>query len=220
MDATQVMVITVVGQLGALVGRTSVGFCSTFTGRRLAMIVACVFGGAFVPAYVIPRHESLIAASFLQQVFVGRVWGPITVHLIELSPSAMRTFFYGVTYQLGNLAFSTSATIEAVIGESFPLAPIDGEERNNYGKVIGKPPTSLRLHHLIHKSRNLPRRRMGVYSDIYLPRARNDAIRERRRSCSSTRVREYACPRHQVGGNRSGQYSDRKARWGDCGSPH
>lgn len=165
-----VTVITVVGQIGALIGSTIIGYCSSFTGecscmnverywhlqtcyrvhvgmlttpaylsgRRLAMICACIVGGALVPAYIKPRDDTLIATTFFEQFFVGGVWGPIPVHLIELSPPALRSLFYGFTYQLGNLASSASATIEATIGERFPLPPLDGEKRYNYGKVIGK----------------------------------------------------------------------------------
>ena len=139
MDATQVTVVTVIGQIGALIGSTTIGYLSTFTGRRLAMMVACVFGGAIVPGYVLPRNDDLIASTFFEQFFVGGVWGPIPVVLIELSPPELRTLFYSFTYQLGNLASSASSTIEATIGERFPLPPAaDGEQRYDFGKVIGK----------------------------------------------------------------------------------
>ncbi|KAF2721235.1 carboxylic acid transporter [Polychaeton citri CBS 116435] len=138
MTPTQVTVITVVGQIGALLGGTFVGYISTFTGRRLSMMVTCIFGGALVPAYVIPRNNSLIACAFFEQFFVGGAWGPIPVHLIELSPPALRSLIVGVTYQLGNLASSACATIQAVIGERFPLPPgPNGEARFDYGRVIG-----------------------------------------------------------------------------------
>ena len=59
---------------------------------------------------------------------------------MELSPGSFRTFVVGTTYQLGNLASSASSTIEASLGENYPLPPLmkDGEEvkRYNYGKVI------------------------------------------------------------------------------------
>ena len=77
MGATQVTVITVVGQLGALIGSTLIGFLSTFTGRRLAMMTACVFGGALVPSYIMLRNDDLIATTFFEQFFVGGVWGPM-----------------------------------------------------------------------------------------------------------------------------------------------
>jgi MFS transporter, SHS family, lactate transporter len=44
----------------------------------------------------------------------------------------------GLTYQLGNLASSASATIQAIIAERYPLPPAPWEEvRLDYGKVIG-----------------------------------------------------------------------------------
>ena len=80
-SATQTTVTTVVGQLGALTGSTIIGYCSTFTGRRLAMMIACVFGGALVPAYMMLRNDDIIATVFFEQFFVGGVWGPIPVCL-------------------------------------------------------------------------------------------------------------------------------------------
>lgn len=133
---TDVTVITVVGQIGSLIGATVIGYISTFSGRRLAMMVSCVFGGALVPAYVIPRDMSLVASAFFEQFFVGGVWGPIPIHLIELSPPALRSLVVGLTYQLGNLASSASATIQGVIGERYPLPPTpEGVKRFDYGKV-------------------------------------------------------------------------------------
>lgn len=139
MSATQTTVITVVGQLGALVGSTILGYLSTYFGRRLIMMIGCVIGGALVPAYIIPRDLSLIATTFFEQTMVGGAWGPVPVFLIELSPPALRSLTVGLTYQLGNLASSASATIESTIGERFPLPPgPNGAERYDYGKVIGE----------------------------------------------------------------------------------
>ena len=76
MGATQTTVMIVVGQIGALVGSTTIGYFSSFTGRRLAMMVACVLGGAIVPAYIVPRNDSPIASTFFQLFFVGGVWRP------------------------------------------------------------------------------------------------------------------------------------------------
>lgn len=144
MSPTQTTVITVIGQIGALIGSTVIGYLSTYYGRRLTMIIACVLGGAIVPAYILPRDLSLIASVFFEQVFVGGVWGPIPVHLIELSPPALRSLTVGLTYQLGNLASSASSTIESTIGERFPLPPgPTGAERFDYGKVIGSWALSL-----------------------------------------------------------------------------
>jgi SHS family lactate transporter-like MFS transporter len=154
MDPTQITVITVVGQIGALIGAMCIGYISTFAGRRLTMLTAVMFGGAILPAYVLPKNMSLVACAFFEQFFVGGVWGksinptffhpiltfagPIPIHLLELSPPALRSLLVGFTYQLGNLASSASATIQAIIAERFPLPPsASGAQRYNYGKVIG-----------------------------------------------------------------------------------
>ena len=56
---------------------------------------------------------------------------------MELSPAGFRTFVVGTSYQLGNLVSSASSTIEATIGERFPLPPTaKGVSRYEYGKVI------------------------------------------------------------------------------------
>ncbi|SMR45120.1 unnamed protein product [Zymoseptoria tritici ST99CH_3D1] len=135
---TQVTIVTFIGQVGSILGSTTAGWFSTFAGRRLTMMVCCVMGGALVAPYVLLRGDRLIAVTFFQHLLGGGVWGPVPVYLVELSPYALRTFFYGVTYQLGNLASAASATIEAKIGEKFPLPPSpDGKKRFDYGKVIG-----------------------------------------------------------------------------------
>ncbi|KAF2115634.1 sugar transporter family protein [Lophiotrema nucula] len=138
MNATNTTIITVIGQIGALIGGTTIGYISSILGRRLTMCIACVVGGALVPAYIFTRGMNLIAPVFFVQFFVGGVWGPIPIHLMELAPPALRTLVVGLTYQLGNLASSASATIQSTIGEQYPLPPkADGTKRFDYGKVIG-----------------------------------------------------------------------------------
>ncbi|KAJ5725014.1 uncharacterized protein N7483_006371 [Penicillium malachiteum] len=126
MSATNETVVTIVGQVGALLGAMLFGYLSAFFGRRLTMLVACISGAAIIPAYL-----------FLEQFFVGAVWGPIPIHLMELSPTPIRSLMLGLGYQLGNLASSASATIETTIGSRYPLPPLaSGTARYNYGKVI------------------------------------------------------------------------------------
>ena len=137
MGPTQVTVITVVGQAGAFIGANVVGYFSTFVGRRTAMICTCFVGGALIPGYVLVKDMNLVATVFFEQMCVGGVWGPIPIYLIEINPPTLRTLLVGFTYQLGNLVSSASATIQAVIGQKYPLPPgPDGEERFDYGKVI------------------------------------------------------------------------------------
>lgn len=141
------------------------------------MICACIVGGALVPAYIKPRDNTLIATTFFEQFFVGGVWGPIPVHLIELSPPVLRSLFYGFTYQLGNLASAASSTIEATIGERFPLPPIDGESRYNYGKVIGKFCAHTVNRSETNQRRHLPWRSMGLHPALHFCWTRNESSR-------------------------------------------
>ena len=55
---------------------------------------------------------------------------------MELSPGSFRTFVVGTSYQLGNLVSSASSTIEATIGERYPLPPKGKTARYQYGKVM------------------------------------------------------------------------------------
>jgi MFS transporter, SHS family, lactate transporter len=75
------------------------------------MISACIIGGALVPAHVSPRDLTLIAPVFFEQLLVSGVWGPVPIHLMGLAPPALHTLVVGLTYQLGNLASSASATV-------------------------------------------------------------------------------------------------------------
>lgn len=138
MSPTDTTIITVVGQISCVIGGVVVGYISTFFGRRLTMICACALGGALLPTYILPQNMSLVAGAIVEQFFVGGVWGAIPIHLQELSPGSLRALMVGLTYQLGNLASSASATIEATIGERFPLSPTDTvSKRYDYGKVMG-----------------------------------------------------------------------------------
>lgn len=135
-----VTVTQVVANLGAMTGGTVVGYSSQIFGRRLCIIVMCVIGGALLYPYTFTSSKAVIAAAFFEQFCVQGAWGVIPIHLMELSPGAFRTFVVGTSYQLGNLASSASSTIEADLGENYPLPPIEKKgktvKRYEYGKVI------------------------------------------------------------------------------------
>jgi SHS family lactate transporter-like MFS transporter len=133
----KITVTQVVANLGAMLGGTVVGFTSQSVGRRISIICCCIVGGALLYPYTFVRDESIMAAAFFQQFCVQGAWGVIPIHLMELSPGAFRTFVVGTSYQLGNLVSSASSTIEARLGENFPLEDnAEGESRYDYGKVI------------------------------------------------------------------------------------
>ncbi|OAA33585.1 sugar transporter family protein [Moelleriella libera RCEF 2490] len=134
---TSITVTQVVANLGAMTGGTVVGFCSQSVGRRFSIIVCCIVGGALLYPYGFVSDKSIMAAAFFEQFCVQGAWGVVPIHLMELSPGAFRTFVVGSAYQFGNLISSASSTIEARLGERFPLPPTaSGAKRYDYGKVI------------------------------------------------------------------------------------
>lgn len=141
-SANAVTVTQVVANLGAMTGGTVVGYCSGIFGRRFSIVFICIIGGALLYPYTYTSSKAVIAAAFFEQFCVQGAWGVIPIHLMELSPGALRTFVVGTSYQLGNLASSASSTIEAQIGERFPLSPLVNPKthkvtkRYQYGKVI------------------------------------------------------------------------------------
>ncbi|CAF4689109.1 unnamed protein product, partial [Rotaria sp. Silwood2] len=134
-----VTLTTIVSSCGALIGGSVIGYCSSFFGRRLSMIVVLIAGAALIPAYLLPRDKSIVAGAFFQQLCVQGAWGVVPIHLMELSPEEFRSFVVGTAYQLGNLISSASSTIEATLGQRFPLKSSDdtsSEHRFDYGKVM------------------------------------------------------------------------------------
>jgi MFS transporter, SHS family, lactate transporter len=129
-------VTQVVANLGAMTGGTVIGYSSQIFGRRFSIIVISIVGAALLYPYTFVTNKKVMAAAFFEQFCVQGAWGVIPIHLMELSPGSFRTFVVGTSYQLGNLVSSASSTIEATIGERFPLPPKGKVARYEYGKVI------------------------------------------------------------------------------------
>lgn len=128
-----------VANFGAIVGGIFFGHLSNFIGRRLAIIICCIGGGALIYPWAFVHSSAINAGVFFLQFFVQGAWGIVPIHLSELSPPQFRSFVGGLAYQLGNLASSASSTIESTIGERFPLKNAQGEivkDAFNYGKVM------------------------------------------------------------------------------------
>jgi SHS family lactate transporter-like MFS transporter len=136
-SANAVTVTQVVANLGAFAGGITIGHLSQSFGRRLSIIVASVVAGTLLYPYTFVSTKAIIAPAFFGQFFIEGAIGVLPIHLSELSPGSLRTFTVGTAYQLGSLASSASSTIEATLGERFPLpSTVQGVKRYNYGIVI------------------------------------------------------------------------------------
>jgi SHS family lactate transporter-like MFS transporter len=86
-----------------------------------------VLGLPIVPLFAYSHTAGMLAlGSFLMQVAVQGAWGVIPAHLTEMSPDAIRGFYPGVTYQLGNCLAAFNLPIQenvaATHGYPFALA--------------------------------------------------------------------------------------------------
>jgi len=111
-------IATIIGNVGAIVGGGIAGWMSQYVGRRLTIVLMCIFLGAFIPLWILPStFGALSAGAFFIQFGVQGAWGVIPIQLAEMSPPAFRATFPGLAYQLGNMISSASAQIEATGGE-------------------------------------------------------------------------------------------------------
>jgi len=112
--------LTMITNVGAILGGLAFGWYSDRGGRRRAMITSALFAMLVVPLWVAARNTALIAVGgFLIQFFVQGCWGVIPAHINELAPAQYRGFFPGLAYQLGAALTAGIPALEAVLGEHF-----------------------------------------------------------------------------------------------------
>ncbi|HEV7490218.1 MAG TPA: MFS transporter [Rhodanobacteraceae bacterium] len=111
-DTRTVGTLTVVLNLGAIVGGLFFGAWSEKVGRRRAIITAALLAIPMVPLWAYGGSVVLLGVGvFLLQVMVQGAWGVVPVHLNELSPDAVRGTLPGFAYQGGNLLASITAPL-------------------------------------------------------------------------------------------------------------
>ncbi len=118
-------IITVIANVGAIIGGILFGYYSQYWGRRRAIIIACIIGIFMIPFWSgliripgIGLLASIAVGAFLLQFMVQGAWGVIPAHLNELSPTDVRGTFPGLAYQLGNLFASWVVTLEVILGQN------------------------------------------------------------------------------------------------------
>ena len=108
--------ISLLYNVGAMIGGIVFGILSQKIGRRYSIIAACVLSLLVLYFWSHGTTPVEIAISaFFMQVAVQGAWGVVPVHLNELSPAEIRGTFPGFVYQLGNFVASVNAPIQASI---------------------------------------------------------------------------------------------------------
>jgi MFS transporter, SHS family, lactate transporter len=127
-DPHTVSLITIVLNIGAIVGGLFFGSISEKIGRRKAICIAALIALPVLPLWAFSSGPLLLAlGAFLMQISVQGAWGVIPVHLNEISPDEIRATFPGLVYQLGNLFASVNATLQTSFAETHD---------NNYGMAM------------------------------------------------------------------------------------
>ncbi len=117
--------IAVIYNIGAIIGGLAFGTLSQRFGRRYTIAFCAVLGLPIVPLFAYSQSAAMLClGAFLMQVVVQGAWGVIPAHLTELSPDAIRGFYPGVTYQLGNLLAAFNLPIQEHLAAShgYPFA--------------------------------------------------------------------------------------------------
>ena len=128
LDTQTVGLLTIIGNIGAIIGGIAFGTWSERLGRRWAIIIAVALCLAMIPLWAFSHTVAMLAlGAFLMQVMVQGAWGIIPVHLNELSPPEARGAFPGYAYQVGNLLASGNLVWQAQIAKA---------QGNNYGLAL------------------------------------------------------------------------------------
>jgi SHS family lactate transporter-like MFS transporter len=127
-DARTTGTIAIVYSVGALAGGIFFGALSERLGRRRAIALAAVLVLPAIPLWAFSQAAPTLAVGgFVMQFMVQGAWGVVPAHINELSPPRVRAIFPGFAYQLGNLAMSRLAPVQAGFAEA---------RGNNYAYVL------------------------------------------------------------------------------------
>jgi MFS transporter, SHS family, lactate transporter len=125
LSAHKAIAITIVFNVGAIIGGVLLGSFSERLGRRRTIMVAAACALPVIPLFAYSHMLALLfLGPFMMQFFVQGAWGVIPAHLTEMSPPEIRAFYPGVTYQLGNLIASLNLPIQQRIAakHGYPTA--------------------------------------------------------------------------------------------------
>ncbi len=127
-SASQTGTVAIVYNVGALCGGMFFGAISQRIGRRRGIAVAAILALPVIPLWAYSSTVAMFAVGgFVMQFMIQGAWGVVPAHLNELSPPSVRAILPGFAYQLGNLAMSRLAPVQAGIAEA---------RGNDYARVL------------------------------------------------------------------------------------
>jgi SHS family lactate transporter-like MFS transporter len=125
--------ITIIYNVGAIVGGILFGTLSQWIGRRRAIAASALLAIPMIPLWIgASSVAGLAVGAFLMQFAVQGAWGVVPAHLNELSPMAVRGTFPGFAYQLGNFAAAATGPLQATLAERH-----GGDYAFSMGWVVG-----------------------------------------------------------------------------------
>jgi SHS family lactate transporter-like MFS transporter len=122
---TTALTIAIIYNIGAILGGLVFGTLSEKYGRRHTIAFCAILALPIVPLFAYSTTAAMLClGSFLMQVMVQGAWGVIPAHLTEMSPDAIRGFYPGVTYQIGNVFAALNLPIQEHLAAShgYPFA--------------------------------------------------------------------------------------------------
>ncbi len=115
-DPPTVSWITIVANIGAIVGGLFFGALSQRIGRVNAITIACLIALPALPLWAFSETPLLLAVgAFVMQISVQGAWGVVPAHLNEISPGAVRATLPAFIYQAGNFLASYNGPFQAKI---------------------------------------------------------------------------------------------------------
>jgi SHS family lactate transporter-like MFS transporter len=118
-DHRTVSAISIVANIGAIVGGLFFGHVSERIGRVNAITIASLIALPAIPLWAYSSTPLMLAlGAFVMQIAVQGAWGVIPAHLNELSPGPVRATLPAFVYQAGNLLAAVNGPIQTNIAQS------------------------------------------------------------------------------------------------------
>ena len=117
--------IAVIYNVGAIIGGLVLGWASDRIGRKGAILIGALLTLPIIPIFAYSTTAGMLClGSFLIQAATQGAWASVPAHLSEMSPNAIRGFYPGVTYQLGNVIAALNLPLQQHLSErwGYPTA--------------------------------------------------------------------------------------------------